>query len=509
MNEQKMRDFKSFFERVNSSSLRAPTSRDSFRRWVWRGAAPTKAGFTLQEIEDIIRSGDHEALRELSRHFYRVSGIYRNNIDMLASLVLFYNVVSPVYNPDKLINRAQILEDFYKACTFIERLNVSVNFPRILREQLITGIYYGILREDEEGRLTIQDLPIEYCRTRFKDYNNLNILEFSLHYFDTIPEKADREEALAAFPSFVAAAYESGNFSYPWVEITPENGGVCFFYGDRTPLLIASIPAIQELSDSIERESRRDENELYKLLIQKMPIDSDNELVFDTDEAYDIHASVARMLESLDTIDVLTTFGDVKLENVQDSTAASQSSDRIEKYKDNAYDSLGRSSLLFNATGTSSLNYSVQRDEALMFSIIQEYEAWVKYQINLRFAHRGRAPYSFDFTILPISFFNQDKIQKQYFQGAQYGYSKMFAGAALGIEQMEQLSLMSFEKDILNMSEKMEPLRSTYTTSEKDRAAENLAKAPNTSGITNEAGRPSLEETAVSQKTEANRASDV
>ena len=40
----------------------------------------------------------------------------------------------------------------------------------------------------------------------------------------------------------------------------------------------------------------------------------------------------------------------------------------------------------------------------------------------------------------------------------------MFAGVAMGIKQMNQLSLMNFENDFLEMSLKMVPLQSTYTT---------------------------------------------
>jgi len=70
------------------------------------------------------------------------------------------------------------------------------------------------------------------------------------------------------------------------------------------------------LKDAIGREEKRDENELYKLLIQRMPIDNDGELVFELDEVADIHAGVARMLQDLDTVDVLTTFGETSLENI-------------------------------------------------------------------------------------------------------------------------------------------------------------------------------------------------
>jgi len=94
-------------------------------------------------------------------------------------------------------------------------------------------------------------------------------------------------------------------------------GGVTFcFAEDSTPLLVAAIPELAKLKDAVGREEKRDENELYKLLIQRMPIDSDGHLVFELDEVAEIHQGVAGMLQDLDTVDVLTTFGETTLENL-------------------------------------------------------------------------------------------------------------------------------------------------------------------------------------------------
>ena len=60
-----------------------------------------RSDFTLEEIQEIIRSGDIIALRELSRYFYRTNSEYRNNIDFLAHLPLYDTVVIPVYQEGK------------------------------------------------------------------------------------------------------------------------------------------------------------------------------------------------------------------------------------------------------------------------------------------------------------------------------------------------------------------------------------------------------------------------
>ena len=236
--------------------------------------------------------------------------------------------------------------------------------------------------------------------------------------------------------------------------IPASNGGVCFcFAEDQSPLLIAALPKLVELKDAVGREERRDENELYKLLIQQMPIDDNGELVFDLEEIEQIHAGVAAMLQSLDTVDVLTTLGEAKLENLQDSSAASQSNNRLEKYDKQAWDALGRSPLLFNADNSSSMVYSIRKDESLMKGYLNAYDTWIKFLINSRFSRTGL---TFDFEILPITVFNQKDFQTEQLSMAQFGYSKMRTGVAAGLKQINLLSLITFENEFLKNS----PLKS-------------------------------------------------
>ena len=410
-------------------------------------------------------------------------------------------------------SKTQILKNFDTACQFVENLDVPNTFTHITKEWLKVGIYYGILQEDGD-KVVIQDLPIEYCRSRFKDFNNLNILEFNLHYFSAIKDEQLREEALKNFPLVIQQAwnkyYVLKTLVDPWVEIPAINGGVCFTHtDDQIPLLLASIPQLKKLEDAVVREEKRDENELYKLLIQKMPTDKDGELVFQLDEVADIHASVADMLSDIDTVDVLTTFGDTSLEDLQNTSAATQSKDRIEKYRNNAYDALGRSVLLFNADGSSSLSYSIKKDESLMISFLNAYETWIKFHLNQKFARNG---VEFDFEFLPTTVFNRQDIQQNYFRAAQYGYSKMFAGVAMGIKQRDQISLMDFENDFLKMSEKMIPLQSSYTTPGGEVASEEKNNSTGqktgnnqkSNDLNNKGGRPELPDEQKSEKTQAN-----
>lgn len=211
---------------------RLPLNDRAYSRRGYRDSEPVADDFELEEILEIIRSGNIDSIRELSRYFYRTNSVYRNNIDFLAHLPLYDTVIIPVYQEGKG-SKAQIIKAFYTACQFVDNLDVPNTFSRITTEWLKNGVYYGIMRMDGM-KVTIQDLPIKYCRSRFKDFNNLNILEFNLHYFDNIVDPVLQEEAVLTFPEPIQKAwkqwFKNKKLIDPWVMLPAADGGVSFSF---------------------------------------------------------------------------------------------------------------------------------------------------------------------------------------------------------------------------------------------------------------------------------------
>ena len=147
-NEKKqIRDFSTMFKNAQYKINYVPMdSRERTSRWGGHRLNSVRRDFTEEEIEDIIRSGELSAIRELSRYFYRTNARYRHNIDFLASLPLYDTIVTPIYESGKG-SKAQIIKAFYNACDFVEALDVKNTLSRITREWLKVGIYYGILQE--------------------------------------------------------------------------------------------------------------------------------------------------------------------------------------------------------------------------------------------------------------------------------------------------------------------------------------------------------------------------
>jgi len=199
--------------------------------------------------------------------------------------------------------------------------------------------------------------------------------------------------------------------------------GVVFYDIDTVPYLVASLPACLMYDEAQSDERKRDRQELEKLLIIQMPIRNDGEPVFDLDETVSIHQGIAAMLSNADYINVLTTFGETKFEDAQSATQASR--DKLAQYKRATYDAIGSSATLFNAEGNTSLEYSVNRDTSVMLQFAEKYANWLTYQLNRRY---GNGQLTFDVEILPTTIYNREKMAGLYLRGAQYGYSKMYAG---------------------------------------------------------------------------------
>ena len=98
-------------------------------------------------------------------------------------------------------------------------------------------------------------------------------------------------------------------------------------------------------------------------------MDKNGDLVFDIDEAKDIHNNAVEMLRRAIGVDVLTTFTDVDSIDLSDkNTTASQ--DDLEKVERTVYNSLGISRNLFNTDGNLSLEKSILNDESTVRNLL-------------------------------------------------------------------------------------------------------------------------------------------
>ena len=194
-------------------------------------------------------------------------------------------------------------------------------------------------------------------------------------------------------------------------------------------------------------------------------MDKNGDLIFDIDEAKDIHSNAVEMLKRAVGVDVLTTFADVDSIDMSDKNTTT-SKDDLEKVERTVFNSLGISQNLFNTDGNLSLEKSILNDESSVRNLLLQFEMFFNRIVERIGATRKK--YNFRFHLLETTQYNYKEMAKLYKEQTQLGYSKMLPQIALGHSQSFILNTAHFENEILHLSEIMIPPMSSNTMSGAD-----------------------------------------
>ena len=443
--------------------------------------------YTPEKIERIITSGSLAEQQALSRNFFYKDGYYKQIIIHYATLLKYAGLLIPNPSLGKKLSTSHISKRYYNALDYVEKMNLPVFLTDCATRALIDGCYYGVIVQLDKQNFSVLDLPSGYCRTRYKDLNGDDLIEFDVSYFNSIVDLTAKEQALASYPKFIRDAYkkwQKQKSSNSWV-IIPSDIGICFPFFDGRPLFLSVIPASLEYDDAIQTERDRDAEEIRKILVQKIPHLQDGRLLFEPDEAAEMHAGAVGMLKGNKNISVLTTYADV--DAVVSKTTGESTSKTLEQIEKNIYAQAGVSGQIFSSTGSSTLDASIKNDIALMMYLANKFSRFITNSINRIY---GNTNITFKYQILPVSIHNMDKFVDQSFKLSGSGYSYLLPVVALGLSQRDIVNLKELENDVLKLGEKLIPLSSSYTQSSD-----------------NPIGRPKLDDSEKAEKTIKNEES--
>ena len=443
--------------------------------------------YTPEKIERIITSGSLAEQQALSRNFFYKDGYYKQIIIHYATLLKYAGLLIPNPSLGKKLSTSHISKRYYNALDYVEKMNLPVFLTDCATRALIDGCYYGVIVQLDKQNFSVLDLPSGYCQTRYKDLNGDDLIEFDVSYFNSIVDLTAKEQALASYPKFIRDAYkkwQKQKSSNSWV-IIPSDIGICFPFFDGRPLFLSVIPASLEYDDAIQTEKDRDAEEIRKILVQKIPHLQDGRLLFEPDEAAEMHAGAVGMLKGNKNISVLTTYADV--DAVVSKTTGESTSKTLEQIEKNIYAQAGVSGQIFSSTGSSTLDASIKNDIALMMYLANKFSRFITNSINRIY---GNTNITFKYQILPVSIHNMDKFIDQSFKLSGSGYSYLLPVVALGLSQRDIVNLKELENDVLKLGEKLIPLSSSYTQSSD-----------------NPTGRPKLDDSEKAEKTIKNEES--
>ena len=448
----------------------------------------------------------------MSNYFFEMSGIYERVCRYYAFLYRYDWFCTPYVNDEK-VNNEKIISQFSKVLTYLDQSSIKQICGDIALRVIIDGCYYGYLL-DMGDYFAFQQLPIAYCRSRFK-VGNIPAVEFNMAFFDEKFSNIEyRLKILDMFPDEFKKAY----ILYKKRKLLDENGVPTGWYlldtscvfkfnlnGMDFPIFANALPLILDLDAAQDLDRRKTMQKLLKIIIQKLPLDKNGDLIFDVEEAADIHNNAVQMLQRAVGVDVMTTFADVDVANMSDSNSVT-SVDDLEKVERSLYNAFGVSENLFNTDGNIALQKSILNDEATMRSLILQYSDALCRIVKKKFPNKKQ--YDFRVYMLETTINNYQDLAKLYKEQTQIGYSKMLPQVALGHSQSSIIATAHFENEILDLPAIMIPPLMSSTMSSQDVLGQRaLQKQANGGKGENTTGRPEKSDDEKSEKTIANRES--
>lgn len=421
-------------------------------------------------MEALMRK-DYDKLREISNFFYRVSGIYSRLCRYLAYLYKYDWFITPYIMSEttKTKGNDKILKTFNDALYYLDNSELKKFFGEVALKVMRNGCYYGYMIP-LKNRMVVQELPAKYCRSRYGQ-NGCPVVELNMKYFtDNFRDTKQREKVVKLFPKDIQKGYrlycqnklqpEYAGDSVGWYVLDAKFALKFNINGDDYPPFVSVIPAIIDLDAAQDLDRKKMAQQLLKIIIQKMPMDKNGELIFDIDEMQQLHNNAVKMLGKAIGIDVLTTFADVDVADLADNKT-STTNDELEKVERAVYNAAGVSQLQFNADGNIALQYSIANDEASIWNLVTQFERF----INTILEPFNKNPKKFFFRaeIIPTTIYNYKELSKLYKDHRQIGYSAILPQLALGQSQSSILATATFENKILNLAEVFVPPMSSNT----------------------------------------------
>ena len=402
-----------------------------------------------------INNYDLKLMREISLYFYRTSGIYSRLVRYMAFMYRYDSFLTPYINGDN-VKTEKVLDGFYKGLNILDNFKVKKTLGEIALQVVKQGCYYGYKVSTATG-IVLQELPADYCRVRFKR-GNKPVIEFNMKFFDeNFRDMEQRVKILKMFPKEFSKGYvlyRQGKLpplfqgdTVGWYMLDPEQTVKFTVNGEDYPPFISVIPLILDLDAAQDLDRQKTMQRLLKIVIQKIPLDKNGELLFDIDEIQQLHNNAVMMLARAIGVDVLTSFADVSVEDMSDDSSVQ--TDDLERVERQLYNEAGVSQLQFNSDGNIALNNSILNDEATMYNMLLQFEDF----LNELLEPLNKTPKKLQYKVqlLTTTIYNYKDLAKMYKEQTQMGYSKMLPQIALGQSQSSILATAYFENDILDL----------------------------------------------------------
>ena len=443
-------------------------SEESLRR-IFDKSTGRKIGNRYNEeyLKKIIESVGSEALNreqviDLTNHAYATDPNFANIIDYLSNMFLNRYYYVPV-QMRKNAEESDYSSVYQLMTEIVDGMSIEVTFPMILTKLFKEGeVYLYTVRNRPSKTVSTIILNSEYCRPVMTSQYGTGIFQFNLKYFENLVLYGQElEDVLPLFPDEIVEAWREYRERMRPNEFVILDGRYSTYltlndYGFPTSLSV--LKSLFDYEQYRENEVERSSAQLDTIITHKIPA-YENRLLFELSEVRALHKSMSKIIGQNKRTRLMTTFGDVSIQKMQEPSRVSN--DSLKMGHDAIYRSAGLNNMLFTGQIKESLMTSLNRDQATVWKYIQQLVNFYNLTINHLYSFRG---YQIEITMLPITHYNIQDMMEIHRRNGEFGIGRLEAVVASGTKQKHILHKSKLE-DFLRLDEILQPLSSSHTQS--------------------------------------------
>lgn len=429
---------------------------------------------TNDRLIKIVQGTDLVQIRELSKYFAQTNGIYARAVRHLADIYRFDFMIYPNLDLDAELEEKEnkkILKQLNVVLEHFDSSSIQLMSRKWASQVCLEGVYYGYICDDITDKLVVQDLPTNFCRSRFL-HRGLPLIEFNVQYFDKVTTDVKyREQLLDLFPDEFKKGYnqfkanklpgENQGDDAGWIMLDIDRAFKFNFYDGDLPPFLYAIPSIIELGEVQDLEKEKLLQQLQKILVQTFELDKNGQIPFSMTELQRLNQNAIDMVGDAVGVSVLSTIATVHLEDLSPE-GGKESENNVGAAGKSVYNDLGISMNLFNTDGNLALEKSITIDESYVKPLLLQFEQFLNKYIVWKFNSKSL---KFRLKMLETSTFNHKDLSNSYKDLTKIGFSRFLPMVALGHSQKEVASMAKLEQQIMSLDNWMLPPFSSNTMS--------------------------------------------
>jgi hypothetical protein len=406
----------------------------------------------------------HENLRQASDYFYYTNGLYKNIINAYSTIATLDFMITPSPKTITKMQDKSYGQYLDKVNAYTDSINIKTTTRSILKSVARYGGYVGYERSSS-NEFTVQTLPLDYCRIKGKIGHDW-LIDFNFKYFDKFFQKEDLDFAWTMYPpefKKLYNKYKSDNKSRsPEWQTLDYKKTFCVLQDDDDPYFIPifcgmfeSLLNNADFKDLVKAEQVLDTT---KLVVQKLPLDKDNNITIPKDVSTAIHKALIKTLP--ENVNGITTPFEIK--DVSFSGASKTKEDLLKQAERGAFVDSGWSSAMFSdGSGIAGLNMNIEVVTSTIYATLEKIEQLFsrkfKNIVNTK-------TYEFYLKFFRTTNINIDESFNRMYKLLEIGGSIMPLFSIAGFDPESYMAMLQVERD-LGVKDLLTPVQSIHTTS--------------------------------------------